>query len=993
MYLSIVVLVCDKDIQYLNECISFIKERVKLTNEIILIDNRNDQKNKIEIEGVKVYSKGKNIGVYDGRLWATQYCSGKYVWFVDVDDEVLEVPSYIGGLDGDIINFNTLNRQNDILSSDETIILKNMLIKETSQNFVIDEYKAKLFWKLLKAPLWSNWIKTELIQKVAKMLPENKNYQYSVDVHTLAVAFDNAKKISFYKNNLYIYNVDRSMGYNENTSYEKLTYLFDNYKDMEIVFKGVLGNKYYDYISLKDDCYFSIWFVDNFKNQKDKPKGYKYICDLFGSEIIKEIVTNKNYPDVNNISKKFGEYIQELVPYPQKWETKKNIILNDIEREFDKTKEYKNSEKPFLSVVITLIDRDVDVISDLLLRIRNVINCEHEIIIVDNRENKKDVLFNTYGAEIISKGRNLYIFESRRYAAEFCKGEYLYFVDADDFVLSVDVDFTKIKGKDLILFDYVEKNNTLTEWDKTDRRVIEYNGLYSSISKNNISNYLLKKMYGVSLWNKWIRTDLFKSVAEKMPIDKDIIFCEDEIWTTCIFNQINSIIAIDSPIYIHNTKTGITSNSFTDFNTIQKLLLGVNDARSIIDELLVEDSKEIYGNVFELLIPELESIMEVSELDKSLNEIMKYYSKEDILFGLISFYRNYGMAQFSKIYSLIVPKYTNKNITCGVLFYERDQDYVLSLVEKLNERFSVIVWDDRDDKSKKIKFPVNVTVLNEDGYKHMAYYARRKVIEATETEFLWFVDADDDFNTNIYIDTAYDVNAYSLRYIYDESCKNYKDYVLQNCEYRGVLWNDINSHINTAIIGTLCNKIIKTSIYKKAISVLPEYDNISAEEDTLLFAAVRKFATSMRTHPDILYLYHSYRGRVGLINYTNKVDMFRSAIKGLKKFPEIITLLGDETELKKAGYEKYEGILGFINKRIAIQDKTSLKKELIKLLENEIGTDMMRIVIDTYFPIILNTCIEIVKEYPPRQEFLVDDKPTVFKCVVTDDSISWIPDM
>lgn len=87
MMITIGVTFCDNDYQYYNRLIRQIKERVKLPYEIIVIDNT---------EGNKLGDKADFAFGYNAYQFAARYkiikmAKGNYIWFIDGDDEVIEL--------------------------------------------------------------------------------------------------------------------------------------------------------------------------------------------------------------------------------------------------------------------------------------------------------------------------------------------------------------------------------------------------------------------------------------------------------------------------------------------------------------------------------------------------------------------------------------------------------------------------------------------------------------------------------------------------------------------------------------------------------------------------------------------------------------------------------------------------------------------------------------------------------------------------------------
>src|SRR5574344_889885 len=88
-----------------------------------------------------------------------------------------------------------------------------------------------------------------------------------------------------------------------------------------------------------------------------------------------------------------------------------------------------------LSMVIIFCDKDYGNIKNIIERIRKVVKINYEVILIDNREKKKDCPLGfdfCDDVKIYSKDYNCYQFEARKFSLQFCSGEYVWFIDGDD---------------------------------------------------------------------------------------------------------------------------------------------------------------------------------------------------------------------------------------------------------------------------------------------------------------------------------------------------------------------------------------------------------------------------------------------------------------------------------------------------------------------------------------------------------------------------------
>lgn len=84
MLLSVIILCCNKDIQYLENCINSVIRCIQFSEyEIIVVNNSST---KLNIYDVNVINNKENLYPFESRRIGLDNSNGKYVWFVDCDD-------------------------------------------------------------------------------------------------------------------------------------------------------------------------------------------------------------------------------------------------------------------------------------------------------------------------------------------------------------------------------------------------------------------------------------------------------------------------------------------------------------------------------------------------------------------------------------------------------------------------------------------------------------------------------------------------------------------------------------------------------------------------------------------------------------------------------------------------------------------------------------------------------------------------------------------
>lgn len=196
-----------------------------------------------------------------------------------------------------------------------------------------------------------------------------------------------------------------------------------------------------------------------------------------------------------------------------------------------------------LSIIILFCDKDYFFIPKLIENIQRVVKINHEIVLIDNRENKKNCLINTHGIEIHSMNKNLYQFEARRRAIEFVTGNYMWFVDADDIVLPINKNYF-LSNKDFYYFNFAMIKQDYTK-------------------KIGIENGNVKELRGGSshaLWNIFVKTEVWKKFIHLIPKNLILKAQEDVIYFYMIRKFSTSYELIENCFYLQRCLSNCESN-------------------------------------------------------------------------------------------------------------------------------------------------------------------------------------------------------------------------------------------------------------------------------------------------------------------------------------------------------------------------------------------------------------------------------------------------
>jgi hypothetical protein len=249
-----------------------------------------------------------------------------------------------------------------------------------------------------------------------------------------------------------------------------------------------------------------------------------------------------------------------------------------------------------ISCIILFCDRDYIYIPELLNNIHKNLKIDHEIILVDNREEYKDIdieIPDEIDVSYIDMGRNFRQLQARKFASQNATGDYIWFIDADDNILEVNDSIERRiidrKFPDMIVFNYnegyTEKDfNTVLHFDDTQFYTI------------GLINKSMRKMIDVFNWNKWYKKDKLDKVMEKIPDGFEVSAYEDNVIVSLMLKEIDNLYTIARPIYFNNLSRSLSAkdhiSSVLDF---ENLITGVNLANLIISQNYTEDEKQLAG--------------------------------------------------------------------------------------------------------------------------------------------------------------------------------------------------------------------------------------------------------------------------------------------------------------------------------------------------------------------------------------------------------------
>ncbi len=244
--------------------------------------------------------------------------------------------------------------------------------------------------------------------------------------------------------------------------------------------------------------------------------------------------------------------------------------------------------QPLVSIIVPVYNGEKS-IERCLRSIQNQSYSNIEVIIVnDGSTDHTERVIEKYAASdsrfLYIKKDNSGVSDSRNIGMRTAKGEYLQFVDGDDWLVKhATEEFVKMAltfGCDMVISDYYRV------WG---RRIMEKGHIEGGpvITRNRYAEYMMEApanfYYGV-LWNKLFKADIVRRFALSCPPELD--WCEDFMFNLEYLEYVGKVGVITKPLYYYvKTKGSLVDTRINFQKTVQT------------KRLLFSYYKELYQNI------------------------------------------------------------------------------------------------------------------------------------------------------------------------------------------------------------------------------------------------------------------------------------------------------------------------------------------------------------------------------------------------------------
>ena len=554
------------------------------------------------------------------------------------------------------INYDNKNNSNNILNKyaeiDKRVIIfnENVTGVEKARNFGIEHAKGEYLLFLDINNFFEDNFMEELINEVDKTHPDILIYRYELFNETSNLFYtDNNSYETIWPNKyinyssipnklfdvfgLYIWNKLYKRSYIQNN-----IFFFKNTSESTLLFIDlsiIKTNK----ISLLDKIiiFYNNTLSDNIesKNQKDIFSFYKYLIEL------KSILKKENSLDIllesykqhvekvcikNIIQYKYNLYIYKQF---KKGKLKKlgiehipNSIINLYE---DNMREniVKNSSylfTPKISVIIPIYNSK-NYLNDCLKSIINQTLKEIEIICINDGSTDNSLeLIN----EIIGKDNRVKIInqtnqgtsEARNVGVKYAKGEFLFFIDSDDYLENNSLFELYYKANkynlDILFFEeeqfYDDQKLNNHKKDNSLEKINNIEKIYKGI---DLFIKMEKKKYNISPCLQLIKKEFYKKI--NFNFIQGILF-EGRIMFLTLILQAERTCYINKPFYKFRKNSNSTNNSKSNIAELYSYIIIYSEIIQLIEKINLTELAKIYI---------------LKDITKLENNIIKIYSNNN----------------------------------------------------------------------------------------------------------------------------------------------------------------------------------------------------------------------------------------------------------------------------------------------------------------------------------------------------------------------------
>lgn len=233
---------------------------------------------------------------------------------------------------------------------------------------------------------------------------------------------------------------------------------------------------------------------------------------------------------------------------------------------------------------------------------------------------------------IVVHDKNRGVAAGRNTGVKLAKGDYILFVDSDDYLKS-----NCVKCLVEALYKYPQSDIIISQFYSVRDQKPSYDYLKGPLlfdDKDNIRRNFLRVVLDCFPWNRLLRRELI--IDNKLYFQEGTIF-EDVIWSYHLFDKVSVVLLIPDVTYVYENNPTSAMNT-----TREKSTATVRSFVSFCNEMLDRPYKDMYVDhhlyVFNILMKAVDTRMHAHiepEIDQSLNNVRNRLFRETLFSGRV----------------------------------------------------------------------------------------------------------------------------------------------------------------------------------------------------------------------------------------------------------------------------------------------------------------------------------------------------------------------
>lgn len=287
-----------------------------------------------------------------------------------------------------------------------------------------------------------------------------------------------------------------------------------------------------------------------------------------------------------------------------------------------------------LSIIALFSDGDKHLFNKWLQNTEEKVKIEHEVIVVDNTS---DGSIKSDEVKVIRGGENLGIFQGRRLGFDNSCGEYIFYVDGDDDILSL----TKFEyDADLVCFNYLcRMKGEKTDCIGKDPYPVSYKatgGFYHWYWKGKCHNMV---------WNKFIKREVLEKIYPNIP-QFELYTSEDALLSLFCLMLARSVYFDNHAFYRYYKNIGSSEGSeFANIEKAKKLFRGSKEGWTCYNLMTTPEEREASGIKTELIFINLckyaiNQTYRAKKIMPEWVEFLKEYFSESLLKSVLNEFKD-----------------------------------------------------------------------------------------------------------------------------------------------------------------------------------------------------------------------------------------------------------------------------------------------------------------------------------------------------------------